>query len=407
VKSIKSISVLFSFLSIFSASSIAQEAFEKKLQTDMILVENGSAINIDEGNFSLSKSISLDGKKNVIIRGKGMDKTILSFSKQLSGAEGIKITNCENIILEDLTVQDSKGDLIKAMHVKGITFRRVKAEWTGNPSKKNGGYGLYPVQCENVLIDSCVAIGASDAGIYVGQSKYIIVKNSIANHNVAGIEIENSLYADVFNNTAFGNTGGILVFDLPDLVVKKGGYTRVFNNKIIENNFSNFAPKGNIVAKVPRGTGMLILATSNVEIFNNEIINNRTMGVGIISYFMTEIKIKDSQYNPFPTAINIHENNFERKKRRAPMQGRFGLMYRFKLKFGRNLPHIVYDGLANPFMRSKDGTLSGPNRICIGNNKNQTFANIDVEHMFKNISRDISKHDCELTSLKSVSFTER
>jgi hypothetical protein len=58
-------------------------------------------------------------------------------------------------------------------------------------------------------------------------------------------------------------------------------------------------------------------------------------------------------------------------------------------------------------MRSKDGTLSGPNRICIRNNKNQTFANIDVEHMFKNISRDISKHDCELISLKSVSITER
>jgi len=407
VRTIKSISFLVPFFIMLSLSTIAQEAFEKKLQTDMILVENKSVVNIDEGSFSLSKSISLDGKKNITIRGKGMDKTILSFDKQVSGAEGIKITNCENIILEDITVQDSKGDLIKAMHVKGMTFRRVKAEWTGNPSKKNGGYGLYPVQCENVLIDSCVAIGASDAGIYVGQSKYIIVKNSIASHNVAGIEIENSLYADVFNNTATNNTGGILVFDLPDLVVKKGGYTRVFNNKIIENNFSNFAPKGNIVAKVPRGTGMLILATSNVEVFNNEIINNKTMGVGIISYFMTEIQIKDSQYNPFPTAIGIHDNFFERKRRRAPMQGRFGLMYRFKLKFGRDLPHIVYDGLANPFMRSKDGSLSGPNRICIRNNKNQTFANIDVEHMFKNISNDISKHDCELTSLKSVSITER
>jgi len=48
---------------MLSLSAIAQEAFEKKLQTDMILVENGSAINIDEGSFSLSKSISLDGKK--------------------------------------------------------------------------------------------------------------------------------------------------------------------------------------------------------------------------------------------------------------------------------------------------------------------------------------------------------
>lgn len=397
---------LFIFLLLLIASGsflIAQENFEKKIQTDMIMAQNGSIIEIEEGNFSLKKSISMDGKKNITIRGKGMDRTILSFKNQVSGAEGIKITNCENIILEDLTVQDSKGDLIKAMHINGITFRRVKAEWTGTPSKKNGGYGLYPVQCENVMIDSCIAIGASDAGIYVGQSKYIIVKNSIASHNVAGIEIENSLYADVHNNTATNNTGGILVFDLPDLVVKKGGYTKVYNNKVIENNYSNFAPKGNIVAKVPRGTGMLILATSNVDIFNNEIINNRTMGVGIISYFMTEIQIKDSKYNPFPTAINIHDNIFERKMRRAPMQGRFGLMYRFKLKFGRDLPHIVYDGLVNPFMRSKDGSLTGPNRICIRNNKNQTFANIDVEHMFKNISRDITKHDCELAPFKTVS----
>ena len=39
---------------------------------------------------------------------------------------------------------------------------------------------LYPVQCKNVLIDGCVAIGASDAGIYVGQSQYVIVRNSKA-----------------------------------------------------------------------------------------------------------------------------------------------------------------------------------------------------------------------------------
>ena len=35
---------------------------------------------------------------------------------------------------------------------------------------------LYPVESTNVLIDGCVAIGASDAGIYVGQSQNIIVQ---------------------------------------------------------------------------------------------------------------------------------------------------------------------------------------------------------------------------------------
>ena len=42
-----------------------------------------------------------------------------------------------------------------------------------------------------VLVDGVVAIGASDAGIYVGQSRNVVVKNSRAEYNVAGIEIGN------------------------------------------------------------------------------------------------------------------------------------------------------------------------------------------------------------------------
>src|SRR5690606_19034805 len=138
-----------------------------------------------------------DGKKNVVIRGAGEDNTILDFSGQISGAEGIKITDSEQITVQDLTVRNTRGDGIKTQLVNGITFRNVKAIWTNGPDKKNGAYGLYPVQCTNVLIDHCTAVAASDAGIYVGQSKFIIVRNSVAYENVAGIEIENSLYADV------------------------------------------------------------------------------------------------------------------------------------------------------------------------------------------------------------------
>ena len=390
----KSIITIFTFLAAFSGAK-AQADFEKKLQTQMILAENGATIEITEGVFKISKSLSMDGKKNIIIRGKGIDKTVLSFKGQTAGAEGIKITNCENIILEDLTVQDSKGDLIKTMHVKNISFRRVKAEWTGKPSKNNGSYALYPVLCDGVMIDSCIAIGASDAGIYVGQSKNIIVKNCTAFQNVAGIEIENSLNADVFKNTATGNTGGILVFDLPDLVQKKGGNVRVFDNIIKENNLANFAPKGNIVGKVPRGTGVLVLATNNVEIFNNQIINNLTTSVGIISYFLTENPIKDKEYYPYPTAISIHDNNFERKAGRVPFKGRFAKIYWFKLRFGRNVPHIVYDGVVDKNTLDANGKVKAENRICIYNNKNESFGNMDAENGFKNVSRDVQPFNCK------------
>jgi parallel beta-helix repeat protein len=394
----KKIVILFAVI-FASLTANAQADFEKKLQTQLIVVENGQTVDITEGSFTLAKSLSLDGKKSITIRGKGMDKTILSFKNQTSGAEGLRITNCENIVLEDLTLQDSKGDLVKTMHVKGMTFRRVKVEWTGKPSKKNGGYGLYPVQCEDVLIDACVARGASDAGIYVGQSRRIVVKNCTAIENVAGIEIENSLNADVFDNTATHNTGGILVFDLPDLVQKKGGFVRVFNNKIIENNLANFAPKGNIVAKVPLGTGILILATNNVEIFDNQIINNKTTGVSIISYFMTENPIKDKSYYPYPTGIHIHDNNFERLHERATTKGRFGQIYTFKLKFGKNVPHILYDGIIDPKTKNADGTINPENKICIRNNKNQSVGNMDAGNGFKNVSRDLAPFDCAIEKI--------
>ena len=88
---------------------------------------------------------------------------------------------------------------------------------------------------KHVLIDRVTVKGASDAGIYVGQSQQIVVRNSRAEGNVAGIEIENSYNADVHDNVATGNTGGILVFDLPDLPQQGGHAVRLFNNRVIAN----------------------------------------------------------------------------------------------------------------------------------------------------------------------------
>src|SRR3546814_8259820 len=87
--------------------------------------------------------------------------------------------------------------------------------------------------------------------------------------NVAGIEIENCYDADVHDNVATKNSGGILVFDLPSLPQQGGHNVRVFDNMVHDNSTPNFAPKGNIVASVPTGTGVLVMANSRVEIFDN------------------------------------------------------------------------------------------------------------------------------------------
>ncbi|UFH56821.1 parallel beta-helix domain-containing protein [Spirosoma sp. KNUC1025] len=392
---------------LFCTRIWAQADVQKRYQTKLIMADDGSTIDLDQGTFTFTSTLSLQDKKRIVIRGKGIDKTILSFKGQTDGAEGLRVSNGENIVIENLTVQDSKGDGIKTMNVKGITFHNVKVEWTGDPKATNGGYGLYPVQCDNVLIDGCTAIGASDAGIYVGQSRGIVVKNSKAYHNVAGIEIENSRNADVFDNEAYENTGGILVFDLPDLVQKQGGNVRVFNNHVHDNNLPNFAPAGNIVASVSDGTGLLILAANGVEVFNNRFIRNQSVNTGIISYLLTELPIKDKAYYPFSTAVSIHDNVYERNPGPASSRGRYGNIFKEILKDGQDVPQIIYDGIADPATFDKDGKPLADKRICIRNNKNQSIVNLDAGRGFKNVSLDAAPFDCQLTPLKQTAGITR
>ena len=382
--------------------------FEKEFQTKLILTESGDVLEIPEGTQNLLGTLSLEGKENIIIRGKGVDISILSFAQQEDGAEGLKIINCKNIQLEHFTIQDSKGDGIKVQDTDGITFVNVKTEWTKGPNSKNGAYGIYPVQCRNVVIDSCISIGASDAGIYVGQSEQIIVKNSEAFHNVAGIEIENSFNVDVFDNYAHHNTGGILIFDLPDLIVKKGQNVRVFDNRVEENNLDNFAPPGNIVGTVPAGTGIMVLATSDIEIFNNKIVNNKSVGTGIVSYFMTELPVTDSLYNPYTSAIYIHDNVYKRKKQIPTLKHDIGKL--LFIKFGRDVPDIIYDGMPDPKSIDSDGVVFPERNLCIYNNSGSEFVNLEIDINFEKwytpyftqFSQDVSRFSCELPPLKEV-----
>jgi len=373
------------------------------LQTELILAEKGDTIYLPSGIIKLDRPLSLESVSNITIIGQGIDESILTFKNQIEGAEGIKISNSKDITLKDFTIQDSKGDLIKAENTIGINFINIKAEWTGNPKKENGAYALYPVNCEKVYIDNCIAIGASDAGIYVGQSNIITVKNSEAYYNVAGIEIENSFNADVYSNFVHDNSGGILVFDLPDLLVKSGNSIRVYNNFIMNNNFKNFAPKGNVVASVPSGTGIMILATHNVEIYNNKIYNNKTANTCIVSYYILEEPINDLEYYPYPSSIYIHNNTYKRKRMLPSLSFKQPIGFLLAFNYFNDIPDIIFDGIIDENLLS-DKEVKNPLNICIENNGNATFLNLDAANNFQNMSLDVSPFECTLPHINHALY---
>lgn len=389
------LSLLFACGKTEDTSAIDTEVY-KKIQTQLIEAKEGAIIEIPAGNFHFDKSLMLDNIANVTIRGAGKDKTILSFKDQVSGAEGFHIV-ANNITIEDLTIKDTKGDGIKLQHCKGMTLRNLNVTWSNGADEKNGGYGLYPVESENVLIEKCEVSFASDAGIYVGQSQHIIVRDCYAHENVAGIEIENCIDADVYHNKAQGNTGGILVFDMPDLKLKNGHTCRVFENEIIENNHPNFAPKGNIVAITPPGTGIILLAAKEVEVFKNNIKGHKTIGIAIASFLLTERKINDSLYNPYSYSLYLHDNVLERKSAIPDLSTDFGKMV--NIVFSASPQDILYDGILPKEQKE--------NILCLKNNTSPSdfrFANVDAANDFKNVIKDTKTYECEGKVLAEVKF---
>lgn len=379
---------------------------QKQVLEELILAEPGAVFEFEEGVYEFTDGLSLS-VDDVTIRGKGMDKTIFSFKNQEAGAEGLYITS-NNVVLEDFAIEDTKGNASKSLKADNIVYRRIRAEWTNGPDEKNGAYGFYPVSSKNVLVEDCVAIGASDAGIYVGQSINVIVRNCRAESNVAGIEIENCYQAEVYGCVATKNTGGILVFDLPDLPQQRGHDVRVYNNKVFDNNTPNFAPKGNIVAGVPAGLGVEVMSNSNVEVFDNDIRDHQTTNVMVISYLSAGKEIKDPNYYPYSEGIHIHSNTFGPcgdKPDNAAGELISAIL-------GTPLPDIVWDGVVNE-EKLVDGALPKEASLAIHSNTKDGgevgFGNLGglasiMDPANAKPSRDVSPHDHSLPPVAAVSL---
>ena len=313
----------------------ADENAQEILQEALILAEEGDTISLSAGKYILTDGLSLD-VDGVTIKGQGEDKTILDFTGQKGSGEGLLVTS-DDVFLTSFAIENSKGDGIKSKGADQIVISKVRVEWTGGPNPENGAYGIYPVESKNILVDGVQVYGASDAGIYVGQSQNIIVRYSIVKHNVAGIEIENSHGADVYQNLATENTGGILVFDLPDIPQQGGKDVRVYNNFVHKNNIANFAPEGNIVGTVPAGTGVMIMSSRNVEVFENIIDDNATGNILVVGY---PNQTQDENYNPRAIDIRIFANRHGKAGYKPGFKG--GDLLAAAL--GGSIPPILYDG---------------------------------------------------------------
>jgi cytochrome c peroxidase len=206
-----------------------------------------------------------------------------------------------NFKVANLEICNYQGNGVVVHKARNVVFRNLVLHNTGL-------YGVYPIECDGVLVEDCKVSGARDAGIYVGQSRNIVVRRNEAFQNVTGIEIENSVNAIVEDNYVHNNTGGILVFLLPFNPSKVQDGCIVRRNRVINNNTPNFADPGAIVSNVLKGTGIMLLAADNTEVYENEVVGNGTFGIMTIGLRLLFPPPTPLDVDPNPDGNRIYNN---------------------------------------------------------------------------------------------------
>jgi parallel beta-helix repeat protein len=383
--------------------------FQKHLQEQLIKAKPGDVIDLPEGRFHLDRTLSLTAD-HITIRGKGMNKTILSFAGQKEGAQGL-LVKANGFTAEDFAIEDTAGDGLAVQGVSDVIIRRVRVEWTHGPNPSNGPYAIYPAECKNVLVEDSVAKGASDAGFYIGQSDNVVMRRNDSEYNVDGYEVENAQNVDVYDNVAAHNAGGIGVFNLPDLPKQGGQHVRVFRNQVYENNTPNFAPKSlGPIYFLPTGTGVYIMAIHDVEEFQNKIRDNNTTNVFLMAYDSTlpdpttgQPGIHDARFRPYTDHIYLHDNEISGGGKSPDT--RLETIKVATAAVGGMLPDILYDGVVAPEIR-KASKSSNAGQICLMNNGSPSFLNLDAENNFKHANNKLKPYECTLPPQEAVKIPQ-
>ena len=272
----------------------------QSIQAALDQARPGDTIEVEPGRYKEQVLVDID---DITLRGirAGEARAVLDGDNELTDAV---IASGHGFTIEGFVIRDYTSNGITVHGATKVAFKDLDVANTGL-------YGVYPVECKDVLVTGVKATGIRDAAIYVGQSRDIVVKGNEVHGNVTGIEIENSVNALVEDNFAHDNTGGILVFLLPNNPSKVGSDTKVVGNRVIENNHANFGDPTAIVSQVPPGTGIFIMGADRTEVTGNEIRGNDSFGVAVVSLKQAFPKGATFDVGPTPEGNWIHGNTLE------------------------------------------------------------------------------------------------
>lgn len=385
---------------------------EQRLTSTLASAPEGATVTLPEGRFEFQHPIVIK-KSRIQLRGQGRLRTVLVFQPAADRLPAIEL-NGSHLRLEGLSVLDAAGDGIFVHSGDSQVLRDLRISWQKGRNHNNGRYAIHLSQVRSALVEESEVSRASDTGVFIEQSRQVIIRRVHALENTVGIEAENSTDVDLTLNRAEHNTGGIFASAVPELPVQLGTRIRIFDNEIVDNNAPNLLPATERGHVIPPGLGTLLLAVREVEVFHNRYAHNRFISIAIDHFEISGPLDAYPDFRPRPEAIHVHDNQIDHPSRTPVRKMQMSLLFSFLFKL--HIPAIMDDGI-------QDGTYSGQprtgdQRICLRSNLRPdgglaSFGNAHLDHQRRwlplpggPVTRDLAPYDCELPPLPAVSFKQ-
>lgn len=340
------------------------------------------------GEFVVDRALTASNKSNFTLM--TAPKTAAPAVLDFQGAgdpTGLALSGMTGVTVERLQLRDPLGDALEVADSTDVTVRAVVVAWSAGPKPTNGHFGVRVVASEDVVIEDCSVSGAADAGIFTGGASGVIMRGNTATGNVTGLQVENTERAHIHDNTSTGNALGVFVVDLP--TAPSGiGEVLVEGNEIHKNGGVNFAPDELLSSAIPAGIGVMVLATDTVELRGNTIADNPSAGVMVVSFETVALLSQytgmlDPGYDGYPETIDIHDNTLTGN-------GLMPASLFASVFLLEQMPDLAWDGAADVDKDNADGHLS----LCIRNNGDADFVNLDALNLGLDKNTDLAPHDC-------------
>lgn len=203
------------------------------------LVGSGRSSIIKSANASSANCIKVSNANHIIISDLQLDGNRLNQSGGVSYSvnAGIRISQCDDVLVENIYVHDTYSQGIYAENSTNLIINKNRVHNTGD-----GGIFLHPQvnnpACTNVVISNNVVDMAGYYGITAIRSDYVTITGNDSYNNGQtdpsqgfGIDLEGSRYSIISNNLCHDGHGGILC-----RITTEGGANQNCNRNTIQGN---------------------------------------------------------------------------------------------------------------------------------------------------------------------------